>query len=67
MVPINTQNNSNIKRAVIAFQQPQVRQLERGQYHTYKLYTTPADPMSPIYKLSILFFDNWTPKEWIKF
>eukprot|EP00957_Ditylum_brightwellii_P104425 7953699-Ditylum_brightwellii.AAC.1 len=65
MAPISTWNNSDIKRAVIAFQQPQARQLERGQYHTFKLRTTPADPTSPIYKLSVLFFDNGTPKEWI--
>eukprot|EP00957_Ditylum_brightwellii_P079477 6044064-Ditylum_brightwellii.AAC.1 len=34
------------------FQRPQARQLERGQYHTYKLHTTPADATSPIYKFS---------------
>eukprot|EP00957_Ditylum_brightwellii_P150268 11443783-Ditylum_brightwellii.AAC.1 len=52
MVPTSTQSNPNVKRAVIAFQQPQARLLERGQYHTYKLCTTPADATSPIYKLS---------------
>eukprot|EP00957_Ditylum_brightwellii_P208571 15358087-Ditylum_brightwellii.AAC.1 len=67
MLPINTWNNSNIKRVVIAFQQPQARQLKRGQYYTYKLCTTPTDPTSPIYELSIPFFENGTPKEWIKF
>eukprot|EP00957_Ditylum_brightwellii_P034244 2596828-Ditylum_brightwellii.AAC.1 len=67
MTPISTQHNPNIKRAVIAFQQPQARQLKRGQYHTYKLCTTPANATSPIYKLSVPFFDNRTPKEWIKF
>eukprot|EP00957_Ditylum_brightwellii_P072397 5502277-Ditylum_brightwellii.AAC.1 len=67
MASISTQNNPDIKRAVIAFQQPQAKQLEQGQYHTYKLCTTPADDTSPIYKLSIPFFDNGTPEEWIKF
>eukprot|EP00957_Ditylum_brightwellii_P101257 7715968-Ditylum_brightwellii.AAC.1 len=67
MVPISTGNNPNIKRAVIAFQQPQARQLERGQYHTYKLRAARVELMSPIYKLSVPFFDNGTPKEWIKF
>eukprot|EP00957_Ditylum_brightwellii_P164456 12520403-Ditylum_brightwellii.AAC.1 len=33
----------------------------------YKLRTTPADANSPIYELSIPFFNNGTPKEWIKF
>eukprot|EP00957_Ditylum_brightwellii_P082879 6301183-Ditylum_brightwellii.AAC.1 len=49
--PISTQNNPDVKRA----------------YHTYKLRTTPADDMSPIYKISVWFFNNGTPKEWIKF
>eukprot|EP00957_Ditylum_brightwellii_P201048 15323848-Ditylum_brightwellii.AAC.1 len=31
------------------------------------LCTTPADATLPIYKLSIPFFDEGTPKEWIKF
>eukprot|EP00957_Ditylum_brightwellii_P109748 8371341-Ditylum_brightwellii.AAC.1 len=31
------------------------------------LRTTPADAISPIYELSIPFFDEGTPKEWIKF
>eukprot|EP00957_Ditylum_brightwellii_P035881 2719277-Ditylum_brightwellii.AAC.1 len=33
----------------------------------YKLCITTADATSPIYKLSIPFFDNGTPEEWIKF
>eukprot|EP00957_Ditylum_brightwellii_P074592 5668060-Ditylum_brightwellii.AAC.1 len=67
-VPTSTQSkNPGVKRVVIAFERPQVRQLEQGQYHTYKLRITPADATSPIYELSVLFFDNGTPKEWIKF
>eukprot|EP00957_Ditylum_brightwellii_P173855 13236104-Ditylum_brightwellii.AAC.1 len=49
--PISTQNNPGIKMA----------------YHTYKLRMAPADATSPIYKFSVPFFDNGTPKEWIKF
>eukprot|EP00957_Ditylum_brightwellii_P001818 139974-Ditylum_brightwellii.AAC.1 len=33
----------------------------------YKLHTSPADTTSPIFKLSIPFFNKGTPKEWIKF
>ena len=61
------QSNPDVKRAVIAFTRPTLRQLERGQFHTYKLRTTPADVTSPTYELSIPFFDEGTPKEWIKF
>eukprot|EP00957_Ditylum_brightwellii_P156297 11896358-Ditylum_brightwellii.AAC.1 len=66
-VPTSIQSNPDVKRVFIAFQQPQARQLERGQYHMHKLHTTPADVTSPIYELSVPFFDNGTPKEWIKF
>eukprot|EP00957_Ditylum_brightwellii_P123952 9448994-Ditylum_brightwellii.AAC.1 len=61
------QSNPNVKQAVIAFTRPTPRQLEQGQFHTYKLSTTPADATSPTYKLSIPFFGEGAPKEWIKF
>eukprot|EP00957_Ditylum_brightwellii_P145641 11089131-Ditylum_brightwellii.AAC.1 len=64
--PISKQSSPNVKQAVIAFQRPSPRQLERSQYHMYKLLTTPADTTSPIYKFSVPFFDEGTPEEWIK-
>eukprot|EP00957_Ditylum_brightwellii_P062530 4745572-Ditylum_brightwellii.AAC.1 len=64
---IKQQSNSDMKQAVIAFTRPTPRQLKRGQFHTYKLCTTPADTDSPTYDLSIPFFDEGAPKEWIKF
>eukprot|EP00957_Ditylum_brightwellii_P077612 5897858-Ditylum_brightwellii.AAC.1 len=66
-VPPTTQNNLGVKQAVIAFQRPQARHLEREQYHTYKLRTTPADATLPFYELSVPFFDDGTLEEWIKF
>eukprot|EP00957_Ditylum_brightwellii_P074883 5691701-Ditylum_brightwellii.AAC.1 len=60
-------SNPNVKRVVIAFMRPTPRNLERGQFYTYKLHTTPADTDSPTYKLSVPFFDEGLPKEWIKF
>eukprot|EP00957_Ditylum_brightwellii_P070550 5360212-Ditylum_brightwellii.AAC.1 len=60
-------SNPDVKRAVIALTRPTMRTLERGQFHTYKLRTTPADTDSPTYELSIPFFDKGTPEEWIKF
>eukprot|EP00957_Ditylum_brightwellii_P086348 6570683-Ditylum_brightwellii.AAC.1 len=66
--PTSTQqSNLDIKQTVIAFPRPTPRQLERGQFHTYKLRTTPAEATSPIYKLSVPFFGKGTPEEWIKF
>eukprot|EP00957_Ditylum_brightwellii_P147393 11223859-Ditylum_brightwellii.AAC.1 len=67
-VPTSTQrSNPDVKQAVIAFPRPTPRQLEFSQFHTYKLCTTPTDATSPIYKLSIPFFDKGTPEEWIMF
>eukprot|EP00957_Ditylum_brightwellii_P115478 8808586-Ditylum_brightwellii.AAC.1 len=60
-------SNSDVKQAVIAFTRPSPRNLKCGQFHTYKLRTTPADTSSPTYKLSIPFFDEGLPEEWIKF
>eukprot|EP00957_Ditylum_brightwellii_P038947 2943141-Ditylum_brightwellii.AAC.1 len=66
--PTSTQQrNQDLKQAVIAFPRPTRRQLKRGQFHTYKLCTTPADVTSPIYKISVPFFNEGTPEEWIKF
>eukprot|EP00957_Ditylum_brightwellii_P069454 5274193-Ditylum_brightwellii.AAC.1 len=64
---IRQQSNPDVKRAVIAFTGPTPRQLKRGQFYTYKLSTTPADATSPTYELSVPFFDEVAPKEWIKF
>eukprot|EP00957_Ditylum_brightwellii_P151397 11529177-Ditylum_brightwellii.AAC.1 len=61
------QSNPDVKQAVIKYSRPTPRQLECGQFHTYKLRTTPADATSPTYKLSIPFFEEGTPREWIKF
>ena len=47
------QEKTNLKRAVIQFERPPARTLEKGQYHVYKLRTVPTDPNSPIYKLTV--------------
>eukprot|EP00957_Ditylum_brightwellii_P017947 1352105-Ditylum_brightwellii.AAC.1 len=63
----NKRSNPDVKQAIIPFPRPEPRNLERGQFHTYKLRTTPADATLPVYELSIPFFDEGTPEEWIKF
>eukprot|EP00957_Ditylum_brightwellii_P096780 7370700-Ditylum_brightwellii.AAC.1 len=68
LVPIATKSSDpDVKRAIIPFQRLAAKNLEKGQYHTYKLRTTPAAPTSPIYELAVPFFDKGTPEEWIKF
>eukprot|EP00957_Ditylum_brightwellii_P082285 6256873-Ditylum_brightwellii.AAC.1 len=65
-VPMATKHtNPELKQAIILSPRPEPRNLEKGEYHTYKLRTTPTDATSPVYKLSAPFFDEGTPEEWI--
>eukprot|EP00957_Ditylum_brightwellii_P007949 602191-Ditylum_brightwellii.AAC.1 len=59
--------NKDVKRLIILFKRADPKPLERGQFHTYKLRTTPADATSPLYELSLPFFEEGTPEEWILF
>eukprot|EP00957_Ditylum_brightwellii_P103656 7896946-Ditylum_brightwellii.AAC.1 len=61
----NKRTNLDMKQAIILFLRLELRNIERGQFHTYKLRTTPADATLPVYKLSVPFFDEGTPEEWI--
>eukprot|EP00957_Ditylum_brightwellii_P118728 9055534-Ditylum_brightwellii.AAC.1 len=61
------QGNKYVKRSIILFQRPTPKPLEHGQFHTYKLCTTPADVTSPLYKLFVPLFKSGTPEEWIQF
>eukprot|EP00957_Ditylum_brightwellii_P068765 5219975-Ditylum_brightwellii.AAC.1 len=63
----NKRTNLDVKGAIIPFLRPELRNLERGQFHTYKLRTTPADATLPVYELSVPSFNEGTPEEWIKF
>eukprot|EP00957_Ditylum_brightwellii_P182935 13934753-Ditylum_brightwellii.AAC.1 len=62
-VPTATKHtNPDVKQAIIPFLRPEPKNLEKGQYHTYKLRTTPAGATLPVYKLSVPFFDEGTPE-----
>eukprot|EP00957_Ditylum_brightwellii_P174069 13253821-Ditylum_brightwellii.AAC.1 len=63
----NKRTNPDVKQAIIQFPRLEPRNLERGQFQTYKLRTTPADATLPVYNLSVPFFNEGTPEEWIKF
>eukprot|EP00957_Ditylum_brightwellii_P062830 4767348-Ditylum_brightwellii.AAC.1 len=59
--------NKDVKQSIIPFQRATPIPLKHGQFHTYKMRTTPADVMSPLYKLLVPFFESRTPEEWILF
>eukprot|EP00957_Ditylum_brightwellii_P086610 6589857-Ditylum_brightwellii.AAC.1 len=63
----NKRSNPDVKWAIILFPRPEPRNLERGQFLTYKLCTTSANDTSPVYELSVPFFIEGTPEQWIKF
>eukprot|EP00957_Ditylum_brightwellii_P133109 10149280-Ditylum_brightwellii.AAC.1 len=42
------QSNRDVKQAIIPFPRPAPRQLERGQFHAYKLHTTPQTRLLPL-------------------
>eukprot|EP00957_Ditylum_brightwellii_P197863 15072986-Ditylum_brightwellii.AAC.1 len=58
-------SNKDVKWSIIPFKRADLKPLKRGQFHTYKLCTTPADATSLIYELSLPFFEEGTPEEWI--
>eukprot|EP00957_Ditylum_brightwellii_P179543 13677479-Ditylum_brightwellii.AAC.1 len=39
----NKRSNPDVKQGIILFTRPEPRSLEKGQFHIYKLCTTPAD------------------------
>ena len=52
----NKRTNPDVKRAIILFPRLEPRNLEKGQFHTYKLRTIPMDATSLVYELSVPFF-----------
>eukprot|EP00957_Ditylum_brightwellii_P037508 2836562-Ditylum_brightwellii.AAC.1 len=54
--------NKDVKRLIIPFKRADPKPLECGQFPTYKLRTTPADVTSPLYKLSLPFFEEGSPE-----
>eukprot|EP00957_Ditylum_brightwellii_P130876 9984101-Ditylum_brightwellii.AAC.1 len=54
--------HNNVKQSIILFKRSDPKLLERGQFHTYKLCTTPADVTSPLYELSLPFFEEGSPE-----
>eukprot|EP00957_Ditylum_brightwellii_P122963 9375353-Ditylum_brightwellii.AAC.1 len=63
----NKRSNPDVQWVIILFPRLEPRSLERGQFHTYKLHTTPVDATLPVYELYIPFFDEGDSEQWIKF
>ena len=55
------------KQAVIPFERPEAKTLETVQCHVYKLWTSPTNADSPVYKLTVLFFESRSLEQGIKF
>ena len=51
----------------IALERPVKKELEKGDYLTYKLRNDPADPQSPGYELTIPYFRDGTPEQFLRF
>ena len=48
--------------AVIHFKRPARNPLEQGEYHMYKLRTSPTNADSPVYELAVPFFESGSPE-----
>ena len=51
----------------IALERPVKKELEKGDYLTYKLRNDPSDPQSPGYDLTIPYFRDGTPEQFLRF
>ena len=51
----------------IALERPVKKELEKGDYLTYKLRNDPADAQSPGYDLTIPYFRDGTPEQFLRF
>ena len=62
-------NNNNKKRfsPPIPLERAEREPLEKGEYLSYKLRNIPGDDTSPVYELSVPFFDVGSCEEWLKF
>ena len=63
-------NKENTRRRVappIPLERPEIRELEKGEYQSYKLRNDPTNENSPTYELSIPYFATGSPEEWLRF
>ena len=51
----------------IPLMRPEKKELQKGQYLTFKLRNDPANADSTTYDLSVCFFETGTPEELIDF
>ena len=51
----------------ISLDRPEKVELQKGEYLTIKLWSTPDDPDSQTYELSIPYYGSGNPERWLKF
>ena len=66
-VTVPNPEKRRVLKPVIGLDRPEIIELEKGQYHTYELRTSPTNVNSPTYKLDVPKFSTGTPEEWLKF
>ena len=52
---------------LIPYEHPEVKDLVKGEYQTYKLHSQPKSDKSPVYNIWVLYFRNGTCEEYLKF
>ena len=63
-------NTTTARRCVIPLiplERPPKKNLQCGEYQTYKLHNNPTEENSPVYELSVPYFLTGTCKEWLLF
>ena len=67
-IPKKTRNASNgFLPPPILLDRPEPKELEKDQYMTFKLKTDPGNRNSAEYSLSVPYFRDGSPEEWLKF
>jgi hypothetical protein len=56
-----------VLQAPIPLKRPDVKELQKNEYQTFKLRQNPGDSDSPTYELTVPLFQTGTPEEYLTF
>lgn len=66
-VVLPTGNKTRRNPPPIPLERPEKVELQKGEYLSLKLQSTPGDANSQTYELSIPYYGSGTPEQWLKF